>query len=269
MNECRHYACFSYVAWWCTFGISIATQGKLFKSTHPGVTFGDMQLDPDSNTGTKCSLRCLKSDVCDGFMFNEVKAVSRRCQHIIRSNNFFYLSLWNGQKYFADSGCANLNVGITTPPGWSSGCPKKYFQLNAKEDIPPSSFHCSGGHKLFLPGGKVGNYMSIKEKYYTLKTFPLDEYCFPDPIRCPLGVTYAFWLDIVAENDPDPISGFFTTMRKNGPGISVYWKPSGGLFIDIRRGSDNYTETVNIARAEFLAHFGFQSWVHYPSVAHC
>ena len=139
--------------------------------------------------------------------------------------------------------------------------------MNSYADIPGSSKHC-GGIPEFLSGGKVGNYLKNPatggtDSFYNMKSYPLSDFCFVDPGQCPLGVTFAFWLDIIGENTPDVTSGFFTTMRKTGPGFSIYWNPSSGLLMDIRRGSDTYTETVNINRAQFLADYGFGTWVHY------
>ena len=132
---------------------------KHFHHADLTIMSGSLHLDKDINTLAKCSINCLRTAGCSGFLYANGQPTSSRCYKVVTSNTVLDLSLWNGyDKYFHDftiknsSSCANLNIGVTIPSGWSSGCPKKYFPMNSYADIPGSSKHC-GGIPTFLPGG--------------------------------------------------------------------------------------------------------------------
>ena len=98
--------------------------------------------------------------------------------------------------------------------------------------------------------------------HFNLGYYPSTLYCFPEPQRCPRGVTFAFWLNILGNNN---YHGFLTTATENGPGFTVFWDnyDNGDLIFQVKRNSDTKLEMVGMDYTDFLQTFGFNIWVHY------
>ncbi len=129
----------------------------------------------------------------------------------------------------------------------------------------------SPGNIQFISGGKIGNALysptdsqSGNRAYYKLGTYPSSQYCFPEPTRCNEGVTFSFFLNILGDvTGNNGWQGFFSTTPEQGPGFSMYWHPTGGLWFLVRRDEDTDAEDITIPSATFMADYGFNIWVHY------
>ena len=106
------------------------------------------------------------------------------------------------------------------------------------------------------------------QAYFSLGNYPSTSYCFPDPERCPEGITVAFWLKIVGGAGPS--QGIITTQPGGGPGFQVYFN-NVNLIFGVRRDSDTIVEVVTDYVNDFVSTYGFGTWVHCIMVicSHC
>ncbi len=162
------------------------------------------------------------------------------------------------------TGCNDLGIGVSTPTGWGSGCPKVYFPLDSDTGGAggPGSSNIQ-----FVAGGKVGNcYSSSRpgnsDAYYQLGTFQSSGYCFLDPGSCPNGLSVAFWMNIVAMTTED-YQSFLTTMAWNSPGIAIFYYEGYGLDFKVTTDNNNLKEMWTIDNSIFTSVYGFNQWVHY------
>ena len=166
-----------------------------------------------------CSEACLSYVTCKGFLFKQAAQSSNRCKLVISreratinetfiENYYVYYSVKPNPSLV----CTNLGISIGTPINWRSGCPKLYFPLDLAAEgtaIGPDS------SMIFFMPGKINNAFyfhnpsGIYEAYFDLGHYPSTSYCFADPERCTNGVTFAFWLNILAA--PALGQGFIST----------------------------------------------------------
>ncbi len=117
----------------------------------------------------------------------------------------------------------------------------------------------------FLYGGLLTCFFCVGNRaYYRLGTYPSSQYCFPEPTRCNGGVTFSFFLNILGDVVGNTgWQGFFSTMPESGPGFSMIWHTTAGLWFDLRRDEDNTNEQIGIPSATFMSDYGFNTWVHF------
>ncbi len=125
--------------------------------------------------------------------------------------------------------CNNIGISVSNPTGWRSGCPKVYYPLASSSEgtaLGPNS------SAILFVSGKVNNSFNLPNPngniaaYFRLGTCLSTSYCFPDPERCPEGVSFAFWLKIYGVTETQ---GFLTTHQWNGPGFQAAWEVGHGF----------------------------------------
>ena len=158
-------------------------------------------------------------------------------------------------------------MGIATPIGWRSACPRLHFPLDSDQS---GALGGSSAYADFGNDGKLGKSMYLPNTglapyaYHNLGNgYTSDQYCFPAPGSCELGASFAFWMMIPGE--PSLTSGYLTTMLSEGPGFAVFWSRTTGnaLRILVRRDSDTKQDFIEIDKTDFIADYGFHVWVHY------
>ncbi len=92
------------------------------------------------------------------------------------------------------------NMGIATPQGWRSKCPKLYFPLDSDQS---GTYGGSSSNANFSTNGKLCKALYLENDgsapyaYHNLgNTFTSDQCCFPDPSSCVNGASFAFWMMI-------------------------------------------------------------------------
>ncbi len=221
-----------------------------------------------------CSEVCLKHETCKGFLFNQEVEVSDRCKLITsqstkRVNKTFIENQYveYSARVTTSHACNDLGISIGTPADWQSWCPTLYFPLDSMTEGTAVGPHSA--NIVFLPG-KVNNSfyfnnpMGTHQAYFNLGSYPATSYCFPEPQRCPKGVSYAFWMKLLGI-PTGTNQGFFSTATKNGPGLVVNWQGSSydRLAIRIKRDSDTKRDWIRLSRDDFMQEYGFGNWVHY------
>ncbi len=233
-------------------------------------TCGHVVSVSHAETVVPCSVRCLSQTLCKGFLFNQGAGLADRCKLLtsqkatvvnqtVLGNNYTPYSVRRDASLI----CGDLGISVGTPMDWQGGCPRLYFPLdNASEGTavgPEASV-------IDFISGKISNSFYFPnpagsdEAYFSLGHYPNTSYCFPEPERCPDGVTYAFWLKILGSAGQD--QGLLTTALRNGPGFIAKW--NGGsekLFFMVRRDSDTIREIANLNADDFIELYGFGTWV--------
>ena len=162
--------------------------------------------------------------------------------------------------------CANLGINVATPVGWGSGCPRLYFPLDSMSE--GTALGPDAG-TIGFTSGQVNNAFhfpnpaSNKQAYFSLGDYPSTSYCFPEPEICPEGVTFAFWLNLLALTGQT--QGIITTAPGEGPGFLMYWDNwNAELIFAIKRDSDTRAEIVGLNENDFVSSYGgFGTWVHF------
>ncbi len=230
-------------------------KGSIMKTCGKAIPWSDT---PDFQN---CSVQCLKENWCISILFNRNAILSERCKLISpESTGVINLDGMPGFEHFALSMKSCNNMGIGTPTGWRSGCPTVYISLDSQHT------GSAVNNADFLSSGKLGQALNVptisgSDGYYNLGNFPNLYFCFPDPSRCPDGVTFAFWMKL-ASFPATGNEGYLTTAYDGGPGFRVYSKTTGLYFL-FRRYVGTKQTYVLIADASFQAEFGFATWAHY------
>ncbi len=214
-----------------------------------------------------CALKCTSLPcICKGILitiysYNKTKPAESRCKLVYNGRNCINASVFNEYTYYRTKGMIDIGIGVKVSPCWKAGNPKVYFSL---DDIGTGiALGQNPSNIQFVSDSVVGKafHNPLVSSYFDLGTYPSSSFCFPEPAICPNGVTFAFWLNVLG-NTGD-WQGFISTMLDNGPGFEVYWEPSWGFYLEIRRDQDTVTEYIEIAHATFMADFGYNSWHHY------
>ena len=239
-----------------SFTFSLLKKGSITK------TCGQATPWPSTHDFINCSVECLKESWCISILFHGKAIPSERCELVSsESPSVIDLDGLPGYDHFAISMVSCSNMGMSTPPGWRSGCPRLNFSLDSQLTGSALNVH-------FLSAGKLGQALNVpvphsaSDGYYNLGSFPETDYCFPDPARCPDGVTFAFWMKI--PSFPATNEGYLTTRLEGGPGLMVYGKHDG-LYFMYRRYADLKQAYVKINDATFHAEFDLTTWIHYTT----
>ena len=189
-------------------------------------------------------------------------------------SNSIDLNSWPAYKYFANKPqqkpCKDLGIGVPTPSDWGTECPILYFPLDttslgSKQGPHPANIQ-------FTSGGKVGNAFynpvpdSATHAWHEVGSFMQPDYCFPDPISCPHGVSIAFWLKIIgAQSTGTGKQGIITTAKLNRPGFAMFWIddsaiPFQGLTAAV--GGSSRTEMVEVSKSTVLNTYPYNTWFH-------
>ncbi len=191
---------------------------------------GTVSPFPAAQKRLACSLECLKNNLCTAILFDEKEIAYLRCKLILSdSASTIDLSVLPQYEYFAiraDKQVTCDNMGIETPEGWDSECPKLYFPLDSDQS---AAYGGSSAHADFSTSGKLGQSMHLENDgsppyaYHNLgSSYVSPQYCFPDPSSCTRGASFAFWMKIPQE-PTSPASGYLTIKPTKGPGFAVYW----------------------------------------------
>ena len=237
-----------------------------FREEFKNKTCGQIMHWPHVHNIISCSTECCNQNYCTSIFFNVNTNVSEKCKLISgHSKVSIDKDKWQGYKHFIkrpETACNN--IGIPLKSSWRSACPILYFPLDSNRSA------ILGGtvsNVEFLPSGKINGAISLpytvgSDAFYNLGTYPEADYCFPDPMKCPNGVSVAFWLKIPVV--PTNYAGYITTALHHGPGIYIYYDNSdNGLRFMIRRYEDRQQIYILIKENDFMLEYGFGSWVHY------
>ncbi len=261
----------------CIESIQIIEISHSFERESGMTTCGTITPYSEAQSLLACSKECPKHDWCTGILFKRMSN-QHNCllisMNISMPNEFYVLS---GYKHFAmkpEPTVSCINMGIPTPLGWRSGCPKLYFPLDS--DQSPSNGGSSANAD-FGTDGKIGksvyleNGNSTPHAYLSLgNAYTSDQYCFPEPSSCVNGVSLAFWMNIPVE--PPSTSGYhsyITTRNSKGPGFVLFWFSSHGLVSAVKRDFDTREDYFAIMKDDFVADYGFNNWVHYVITYRC
>ncbi len=219
-----------------------------------------------------CSEICSTHAGCKGILHLKNDHTPDKCQLVTSDGNAKFS---NGETDGFDvysikapgNVCNNLGIGVPSPSGWGSGCPRVYFPLDSAAE---GTVEGGGLAAIQFVSGKVGNSFYFPnpdaniQAYFNLGSFPVTNYCFPDPERCIQGVSFAFWLNLLAPGSGG--GGQITTIPNGGPGFLLLLNTGSGPgtphFI-IRRDSDSVEEIIGLNDADFQANYGHDVWVHY------
>ena len=220
---------------------------------------------PAGDTLSTCSIECMQQSWCTCILFDGNSNIQDRC-NLISSHPSLPIDLTNmsGHDYFTKN-ISCRNMGISTPKGWRSGCPKLYFPLDSDQS---ATYGGSSGNADFSSAGILGHALYIENSptlpsaYHNLGwSFTSDQFCFSEPSLCVNGVSYAFWMKIPIE--PMSTSGYLSTKLPKGPGFAVYWSSYTGMTFLVRRDFDTKQDFVAISGSNFTMDYGFNVWVHY------
>ena len=205
----------------------------------------------DSNSLFYCIVSCqLSNTTCNGVIFCNDAIDPLRCHHI-----------YCGSAQINWASMSNCNLYMRS---YDIKIPKLYFPLDG---IGSATALGQASSNVQFVVGKVCNTFynplqgSIPKSYLNLGHFPETEFCFPEPQKCELGVTFSFWLNILGTTGE--WQGIITTMPQNGPGFYAAWYESYGLMFDIRQGTDTVEEWIRISTANFYDDIGYGTWKHF------
>lgn len=99
--------------------------------------------------------------------------------------------------------------------------------------------------------------------YLHLGTFEAPAFCFTYPKDCPGGVSFAMWVNLLADTGSE-YQGIFTTHKFEKSGIIVSWLPVNGLIFAVT--NNERQDTAKIIPSHFNTNYGFNVWVHYVFV---
>ncbi len=216
-----------------------------------------------------CSMSCLWQKTCKGFLFGGNLDSTEKCKLVLsgtgistNKTEFEEYELFLARKR---TRCKNLLIYGATPEDWRSACPVLYFPL---DNMLEGSARGSNASLIQFTGGVVDSSIHFPNPsgdnvaYFHLGHYPSTSYCFTTPARCPRGVTYAFWLNIL--EDTGTYQGVITTLIGREPGFSVLWSPIQGGYLNFWVQRDfGIPETCYIFRQDFVHLYGFGNWVHY------
>ena len=246
-------------------------QNKYFIKGNLTTTCGHILSVSLAEKAETCSMRCLSETLCKGFLFSQRAGSADSCKLLttekatilnqnVFGNNYTPYSIVRNPSDI----CGNLAINVSTPTDWQAGCPRLYFPLdNAAEgtavgpDASVIDFITGKIDNSFYFPNPEGN----KKAYFNLGHYPNTSYCFPEPEKCPEGVTYAFWLNILGSNGHH--QGFITTALKYGPGFIASWLDGNILKLSfaVLRDSDTLREIVSLSADDFIELYGFGTWV--------
>ncbi len=247
--------------------------GELSKGKRANIC-GQVEDKGDIKSLLHCSEKCLINGHCKGILFPNNKSTkdNATCKLVTSGHNtMLNINETEGFEIYSiktkpkPGVCNNLGIGVPTPSGWGSGCPRVYFPLDSAVEGTAVG---GGSAAIQFVIGKVGNSFYFPnpdaniQAYFDLGIYPLTSYCFPDPERCVQGVSFAFWLNLLTPGSAG-IAGQITTMPNEGPGFLLFTTAAGTPVFTIRRDSDSMEELIGLDEADFQINYGHDVWVHY------
>ena len=241
-----------------------------FSKGNRTATCGHIINEGDVKSLLGCSEKCLTRGGCKGILYLKNSHIPDACKLVTSDDNTRFK---NGEtdgfdvysiKARPEAVCNNLGIGVSTPSGWGSGCPKVYFPLDS---IAEGTAEGNAPATIQFVSGKVGNSFYFPnpdaniQAFFNLGSYPVTEYCFPDPERCIHGVSFAFWLNLMVPGNAG--GGQITTIPDKGPGFLVYTNNAGTPYFIVRRDSDTVEEIMGMDDTVFQTKYGSGIWVHY------
>ena len=189
------------------FGVERSTGSVISKWFHKEsqmISCGTITPFSTADTLSDCAIECFEQNGCTVILFDGNADLPNRCK-LVSSPFSAPVDLTGllGHETFLirpDSKVTCNIMGITTPEGWRSGCPKLYFPLDSDQS---GLYGGSSTNANFSTDGILGKALYLKNDgsapyaYHNLgNTFTSDQFCFPDPSSCMNGASFAFWLMI-------------------------------------------------------------------------
>ncbi len=229
-------------------------------------------MSVDAGSQITCSDRCLSQRLCKGMIFNGHAKHAQRCKLITSESTMRISGLISEHNYKQysfkiplESPCKDLRISVDTPTEWRAGCPKLYFPL---DEILEGTAQGPDASTIEFAPGKINNSFYLPnptgnvQAYFSLGNYPSTDYCFPEPQKCKDGVSFSFWLNILAPSHGT--QGIITTTASGSPGFIINWSGQyEDIHIQFRRDSDTMIELIALDQQDFEESFAFGIWVHY------
>ncbi len=188
----------------CVEGSTESVVSKWFEKESQMISCGTVIPFSAADSLSDCSTECFEQNWCTGILFDRNADIPNRCK-LVTSPFLAQIDLTGLlrhdiflKKPDKRTGCSNM--GISTPEGWRSECPKLYFPLDSDQT---GTYGGSSTNADFSSDGKLGKSIYLENDgsapyaYHNLgNTFTSDQYCFPDPSTCVNGASFAFWMMI-------------------------------------------------------------------------